>query len=120
MNDDDNGARDAATADVSPRLAHMFLDEGTGRIEAIRGSLEGTGDAAVLERNAHSLASAANHFPDTGLIEVGRHVERLAEAGDIPAARALLPRLEAAWDALRGQLEAVVASAGDAPGGDPG
>ena len=99
----------AEPVSVSPRLARVFLDETADRVGQMQAGLAvgGDGDLERIGRHAHSIASAAHHFPDTGLIELGRRMERLANAGDLAGARETFAPFEQAWTELRGTLEDV-------------
>lgn len=93
------------------KLARIFLEESAERITAMRAALFDDADLDTAGRHAHTIGSTSSHFPGTELTGHARHIEQVANAGDLDAARAAFPEFEAAWAALRTELEQQMADA---------
>lgn len=87
-----------------PKLVRVFVQEADERIGAMRTTLAGNADLDVLGRHAHTIGSTSRHFRGTELTDLARHIEALANAGDLDSVRAAFPEMENAWTALRADL----------------
>jgi HPt (histidine-containing phosphotransfer) domain-containing protein len=85
-------------------LVGEFLEDAPRQLETLRSGLEG-GDAETVRRAAHTLKGNGRTFGAEELASVSQELEAAAKAGDLDAARARVPDLEAAWDRLRPALE---------------
>lgn len=80
-----------------------FLDDMPRQFETLRGYLE-TGDAAGVQRLAHSTRSASSYVGGEALSAVAFEMEKAGKAGDLDAAKARLPELEAQYELLKQAL----------------
>jgi HPt (histidine-containing phosphotransfer) domain-containing protein len=88
-------------------LVGEFLEDAPRQLEALRTGLE-NGDAEVVRRAAHTLKGNGRTFGAEELASLSQQVEAAAKAGDLNAARAGAPDVEAAWDRVRPLLEGLV------------
>jgi HPt (histidine-containing phosphotransfer) domain-containing protein len=66
-------------------------------------------DAATLRRSAHTLKSSSAQIGATQLARLCQELEHVAAAGDLEAAAARLPGLQAECDSVCAELKALVA-----------
>ena len=78
--------------DGARRLAALMQTEGPRLVAAIREAIE-AGDAERAQREAHTLKGSAHHFLAEDVVRAARTIEEHAAAGDLDAARAMLPSL---------------------------
>ena len=69
------------------------------------------GDAARVRRGAHTLKGSLSHLAAAEGIELALQVETHAKQGDLAAAAAAWPRLEAALDQLKPELDEYIRQA---------
>jgi diguanylate cyclase (GGDEF)-like protein len=105
--------RPAATDDHDPELVAIYLDEVPSLLERIDTTL-GTQDLPTAARMAHSLKSAAKCIQNTAVADLAAEMEAVCDAGNVGAARVLLPGLAAAVAQSMELLESGrLAAAGD-------
>ena len=92
------------------KLVDFFFEDAPPMLERIRQSIA-TGNAAHLERAAHSLKGLSSNFGAEPTVQAARQVEEFGRAGDLHGAARLLPELES--QVLR--LRAALACYRDAP-----
>jgi HPt (histidine-containing phosphotransfer) domain-containing protein len=88
-------------------LVGEFLEAAPRQLEALRTGLENA-DADVVRRAAHTLKGNGRTFGAEELASASQQIEAAAKAGDLDAARAGLPDVDAAWDRVRPELERLV------------
>ncbi len=81
------------------RLVAVFRDECDVLLKQLRASLP-DGDAAEVQRAAHTLKGSAMLFEANKVFRLANQVERRAKASQLQSAAELLPELEAAVDEL--------------------
>ena len=74
-------------------VAQLFLDDCPHRLEALRAALA-SGDAAALQRAAHSLKGSVSNFAAPAAAEAARRLEVLARDGQLTYAAAACAALE--------------------------
>jgi CheY-like chemotaxis protein len=100
-------------------LAQLFLKDSSGRLAEIRNSLE-RGDAAGLERAAHSLKGSVSNFGARRAFDAAAELEKTARRGDLSECKRLCTLLEAEVDTLRPELERVTIANANAVGSHNG
>lgn len=85
------------------RLRVAFARQTPELIDAMQEAIAGE-DAETLSRLAHKLKGSLSYF-QSAATEVARQVEAAARAGDLAAARALMPALQTEIDAIAARLE---------------
>jgi GAF domain-containing protein/DNA-binding response OmpR family regulator len=93
----------APSAEALARLVASFLDNGAVLI-AKMAEAAGTGDAAALRRDAHTLKSNAASFGATELRELCAALEAHARAGDLAGAGEAVSRIAQEFDGARAAL----------------
>lgn len=96
--------------DLWQRLTESFLRNGAELVERIENGLM-SGDSVAVRIAAHTLKSSSANVGATGLSELCRRIEPLAERGDMDALRVQAGRVHAVFDELSRALAA--AAAGD-------
>jgi HPt (histidine-containing phosphotransfer) domain-containing protein len=93
----------AGDADLRHEIIQMFLEDCPGRVAAVRAAVERR-DASALVVAAHSLKGACGYLSAIAAREEAAHLEQLGRQGRIDEADSVLPRLDAAVDALIPEL----------------
>jgi len=93
-------------------LVTSFLDDSGSRFADLRIAVR-DGDAAGVERLAHSLVGSSANFGARNVAEGCREVEARARAGDLGDVPMLLARLEEAFTVARTALRAEFLDGGD-------
>lgn len=78
--------------DLLLQVLTIFLDEAPKRIERLQSALA-AGDAAGVQRAAHSLKGSAGNIGAHALFDASRHLDELGKAGDLAAAASALRHL---------------------------
>jgi HPt (histidine-containing phosphotransfer) domain-containing protein len=86
----------------------LFLDSAPPRLAALREAVA-RDDARTLEQEAHALKGSAATLGARPLAAICEELQALGRAGDVARASALLPRLEAEFERVRGALTAELA-----------
>ena len=81
------------------KLTEVFIPECEALMHTLHDELPG-GDAAVIQRAAHTLKGSADLFAATNVHDKAAEIERLAEAEDLSAAAARLPALDGEVDSM--------------------
>ncbi|HEX2066976.1 MAG TPA: Hpt domain-containing protein [Candidatus Thermoplasmatota archaeon] len=89
-------------AEVVKELVQSYLEEAPRLLAEARVALA-AGDAAALQRAAHTLKSTSATFGALELAESSQAIEQAARAGEVPAAAALAA-LEAQFQAAKAAL----------------
>lgn len=92
--------------DLLRDIALLFLDDYPQVLGELKTALT-AGDAHKAERTAHTLKGSVANFGAQAAVAAALEIEKLGRGGLVAEARAVLPRLEAALDALRPELEAL-------------
>ena len=92
---------------LARKLVDIFLEESPRLLDRVRTSVAG-GDAETLTRAAHALKGTISNFPAGEARSVAARMEEHGAAGDLAAARELLPSLEAELLILRTVLPALL------------
>jgi HPt (histidine-containing phosphotransfer) domain-containing protein len=88
-------------------VARVFVDELPQQLHTLRHAVE-TGDRDVARRIAHTIRGAARMFGPTPALQMADQIEQHAAAGELTAARNLLPELQKCSDGLLAEVCAVV------------
>jgi signal transduction histidine kinase/DNA-binding NarL/FixJ family response regulator len=88
------------------RLVKVFLSDGPKRVAVMRKALA-EGDAESLARAAHAFKGTVGIFGAHDVVEASGHLEMLARAGDLTAARRAFTALESKLATVRPQLDAL-------------
>ena len=99
--------QDEDEPDILEELARMFLADGSRRIEEIRSSLA-KGDAAGVERAAHTLKGGAGNMGAKRMANTCGALQDAGASEDLARAPGLLESLEAEFDRVRPALEAEI------------
>ncbi|MGO9016232.1 MAG: response regulator [Dissulfurispiraceae bacterium] len=86
-------------------VVKAFLSDIPLQIKALRGYLEAGDDIQAVERQAHSIKSAAANVGGEALRAVAYEMEKAGKTGRLEAVTARLPELEMQFDRLRTALE---------------
>jgi PAS domain S-box-containing protein len=86
-------------------LAALFLTELSARLAEVGAAIAG-GDAALLQRAAHTLKASASIFGGGEVVAEAARLEEMGKRRDLSGAAAVLPALEAAVERLRPALVA--------------
>ena len=92
---------------LARKLVEIFLDESPRLLDRVRTSIA-DGDTETLARAAHALKGTIGNFPPGEASTVAARMEEHGTAGDLTAARELLPALEAELQNLRTVLPALL------------
>jgi len=114
----DRAALLAAFEGNEPLLCHMielFLGYLPGTLAELRVAMA-QGDARTVTRMAHRLQGSAANFRAGRVVGAAVQLEGLGRTGQLARAGGPLARLEAALDALRGDLLELAAELGGAAG----
>jgi two-component system, sensor histidine kinase and response regulator len=90
-------------AELLKEVIGLFAEDCPALMTAIRAALRAS-DAQAANRAAHQLKGSAGNFDAPELTALAQRVESLARDGDLAAAEATLPALQAAVDALLADL----------------
>src|SRR5277367_118215 len=99
-------ARVGGDAELLREIACLFLEDYPKIMADLHGAAE-RGDAAGVERTAHSLKGSVANFGADIVIETARKIEDLGRARDIAEVSPLLQALDQGLAALRPELEAL-------------
>lgn len=91
--------------DLVARIVSVFLEETSGRIEALLDSLR-RGDAGAAARAAHALKSACGNVGALRLLAICRDVEALAREDRVDEAAARGAEIMAEYARARAALQA--------------
>ncbi len=97
--------------DFLRRLFEVFMREEPRRLDALADALAAA-DMEQVRYLSHSLKGAAATMGATGVKDYCLQVEMAAKAGDLPAAKALLPDLRLEMDRVYAFMADFVAKAG--------
>jgi len=86
-------------------LIQTFLEDAPEQLAAIRDAMAG-GDAEVVRRAAHSMKSNSASFGAMALSGLCKQLEDLGKEGDLEAAVAVVPQVEAAYAQAEQALKA--------------
>jgi HPt (histidine-containing phosphotransfer) domain-containing protein len=85
-------------------LVALYLKQTSEQLEQIQAALD-AGNASRVSHVAHSCAGASATCGMGGIVPLLRKLEHLGQAGDLPAAAALVPEIERAFQLLKTYLE---------------
>ena len=88
---------------VVDELVQLFLDTARDRVGELRAAVDGD-DTAVVMRVAHSLKGSSASLAATGLATIAAQLEFAAAEDDLPAATAIVSRLEGEMDRVDAAL----------------
>jgi HPt (histidine-containing phosphotransfer) domain-containing protein len=100
--------RDLGDAELLAELAGMFLDDATSRLEELREAI-GAGDAASVERVAHTLKGSSGNMGATRMSAICAELQDVGGSGDLARAAGLFEGLEEEFGRIRPALEAEMA-----------
>ncbi len=86
-------------------LVQLFLDTARDRVGELRAAVDGE-DTAGVKRVAHSLKGSSANLAATGLAAIAAQLEVAAAGDDLPAATAIVARLEGEMDRVDAALRA--------------
>jgi PAS domain S-box-containing protein len=98
--------------EILRQVIQVFLEEASPLMTEMRQALAG-GNAARLEKAAHSLKGAAGLFAVPGVPEAARQLEALGRAGQLAEAAEVCGRLEHELGRLKPALAALLVPASD-------
>ncbi|MFO7917244.1 MAG: PAS domain S-box protein [Anaerolineae bacterium] len=90
--------------EIARKVIKVFLEDAPRRLAVLEDALE-KGDAALVQRQAHTLKGAASNLAAPALQAAALRVEEAAEADDLSRAASRFEALEEAFDQLRPVLE---------------
>jgi CheY-like chemotaxis protein len=99
--------RDLGDAELLAELAGMFFDDASSRLEELRGAI-GAGDAAGVERVAHTLKGSSGNMGATRMSAICAELQDVGGSGDLSRAAGLLEGLEEEFGRVRPALEAEI------------
>jgi HPt (histidine-containing phosphotransfer) domain-containing protein len=85
------------------RIVTLFIDDSARLVAELATALE-SGDADAARRSVHTLKSTAANIGGTTLAHAAAAAEQGLKSGDVAAARAALPQLQALREATLAQL----------------
>jgi two-component system, sensor histidine kinase and response regulator len=85
----------------------MFLDDASSRLEELREAI-GAGDAAGVERTAHTLKGSSGNMGATRMSAICSELQDVGGSGDLSRAAGLLEGLEEEFGRVRPALEAEI------------
>jgi CheY-like chemotaxis protein len=91
--------REAGIEDALGALLEAFAADAPGRLEAVEKACR-EGDAAAIASSAHAFKSAAGAVSAKPLAELLRRTELAGREGDVTEARAIVPSIRPATDAV--------------------
>ncbi|GMR11946.1 MAG: hypothetical protein BMS9Abin29_0132 [Gemmatimonadota bacterium] len=91
-------------ADLKRQMVRLFLESAPERIDQIR-TCEDDDPGDIPERGSHSLKSSAANVGAQEVRRLAEEIEGHAANGDLDTVRALVPKIEAAFDRARDALE---------------
>lgn len=95
-----------AGADYLPVLIDAYYEDAAGIFAELRACLE-AGDCPGFARAAHSLKGNSANFGATHLTDLSRELEFLGKSGSLDGAGPKVEALEAEYDRVRQELEAL-------------
>ena len=95
--------------DLLKEIAGVFLDDCPRSLAELRDAVA-RGDCAVVERSAHTLKGASATFGATSLVFAALQMEKMGHARTLDSVAPALVAVETALDALRAELEVLIAS----------
>ena len=99
--------RDLGDAELLAELAGMFFDDASSRLEELREAV-GAGDAAGVERVAHTLKGSSGNMGATRISAICSELQDVGAPGNLARARELFGGLEEEFGRVRPALEAEV------------
>jgi len=93
--------------DLFQEIAGMFIESCSDYVVKIKEGIAGN-DAAILEREAHSLKGAVGNFGAKEAYEVADHLEKLGKEGEIAMAAEELSNFEIAFKELLSEMKIVL------------
>jgi HPt (histidine-containing phosphotransfer) domain-containing protein len=99
--------RDLGDAELLAELAGMFFDDASSRLEELRVTI-GAGDAAGVERVAHTLKGSSGNMGATRMSAICAELQNVGGSGDLSRAAGLLEGLEEEFGRVRTALEAEI------------
>ena len=99
---------DGGDGTLLPAVADEYQADADAQLETMRAAV-GAGDAATLQRAAHTLKGASANLGATAVAELSRRLEGQARDGDVGGAPPLLDAIAAELARVRGALRDVVA-----------
>ncbi len=97
--------RDLGDAELLAELAGMFFDDATSHLGELREAV-GAGDAAGVERVAHTLKGSSGNMGATRMSAICAELQDIGASGDLARAPDLLEGLEEEFGRVRPALEA--------------
>lgn len=94
--------------DFLETLIRMYLDDSPERLAEIESAAD-EGDVEGMERAAHSLKSSSGNLGARRLQKLCLEIEMASRDGDVEAARALVGRVRAEFEAVCSALEGELA-----------
>lgn len=89
-------------------LVEYFVEDSAQILDQMRAAARG-GDAAELERAAHSIKGLAANFEGRAAVEIARDIEGLAQSGSIESLEPLIGQLDECVRQLLAALQAETA-----------
>ena len=97
--------RDLGDAELLAELAGMFFDDASSRLGELREAI-GAGDAAGVERVAHTLKGSSGNMGATRMSAICAELQDIGASGELARAPDLLEGLEEEFGRIRPALEA--------------
>lgn len=85
-------------------MARFYLEDHGSLLQQLEQSLD-QGQTSTAERSAHSLKGLSANFDRVELVDACASAERLIQAGDLDAARSLVPSIRSQAGRLAADLE---------------
>jgi histidine phosphotransfer protein HptB len=92
--------------DALAEIIDAFVEEAPERLAELREGIA-AGDATLVGRAAHTLKSNARTFGATTLAALCEEIETAARSGDLGPASAGVDEVDAAWQAVQPDLDAL-------------
>jgi HPt (histidine-containing phosphotransfer) domain-containing protein len=101
------GLRELGGPELLTELGHLFLEDVPSQLEALREAIEG-GDAASVERVAHTLKGSCGNMGATRMSTICAELQDVGHSEELERAVVLVERLGAEFGRVRAALEAEV------------
>jgi HPt (histidine-containing phosphotransfer) domain-containing protein len=96
--------------DVLAEIFNLFLNDVPKRIDALRAAVQ-SGDAAKVQRTAHSLKGSSGNIGARAMHEVCRQIDEGAKDGDLARVQSLLEPLTSEYVKVEAEIKRLLGDA---------
>ena len=93
--------------DVLKEVLQLFLEDVPGRIDRLRSAWR-SGDAAAVQRAAHSLKGSAGNIGADDLLAVCRQLDEHGKAGDLSGLSPLVASLDSEYARVEAEIQTLI------------